>query len=82
MARSTQARIFPAHLRHNAARVRELAPGARIMACVKANGYGHGMVTVAQTLSGYVDGFAVAGIEEALTLRGAVCFLLCLRREG
>ncbi|MDP5070686.1 MAG: alanine racemase, partial [Congregibacter sp.] len=40
MARATLARIFPEHLRHNAGRVRELAPGARIMACVKADAYG------------------------------------------
>ena len=31
-------------LRHNLQRLRELAPGARIVAVVKANAYGHGLL--------------------------------------
>lgn len=41
------------------------------MACVKANGYGHGITTVAEALSQHVDGYAVACLEEALALREA-----------
>ncbi|WP_439106377.1 alanine racemase [Congregibacter sp.] len=69
MARPTLARVSPENIRHNAHRVRELAPQSRIMACVKADAYGHDIVTAAKALSGNVDGFAVACIEEALILR-------------
>jgi alanine racemase len=40
------------------------------MAVIKANAYGHGMVTVAQHLA-EVDAFAVARVQEALTLRSS-----------
>lgn len=56
-------------LRHNLARVRESAPYAKVLAMVKADGYGHGLLTVAETLD--ADGFGVAFLEEALILRGA-----------
>ncbi len=41
------------------------------MACVKADGYGHGISTVATAIAEVVEGFAVACIEEALALREA-----------
>ncbi len=56
-------------LRHNLAQVRELT-GARVMAIVKANGYGHGLVWVAKALTG-ADAFGVASLEEGLELRAA-----------
>ena len=56
-------------LRHNLAQVRELT-GARVMAIVKANGYGHGLVWVAKSLTG-ADAFGVASLEEGLELRAA-----------
>jgi alanine racemase len=40
------------------------------MAAIKANGYGHGLVRVANALAGS-DGFGVACIDEALELRAA-----------
>src|SRR5690606_35659426 len=43
MSRPITATISIAALRHNLARVRELAPAARIWAVVKANAYGHGI---------------------------------------
>jgi alanine racemase len=61
--------VFPEHLRHNARRVRELAGQSKVMACVKADGYGHGIALVSSTLQGFVDGFAVACMDEALALR-------------
>ncbi|WP_341502065.1 alanine racemase [Gallaecimonas sp. GXIMD4217] len=64
------ARIDSAALRHNLARVRQLAPHSRVMAVLKANGYGHDQVAVAQYLDG-ADALAVARLEEALALRGA-----------
>src|SRR3954452_25113614 len=46
--------------------LREHAPGAQLMAVVKADGYGHGMVPVARAaLAGGADGLAVATAEEA-----------------
>ena len=57
-------------LKHNLSRVREFAPGSRVLAVIKANAYGHGLLTVAEALAA-ADGFAVARIEEALTLREA-----------
>lgn len=62
--------IDTAALRHNLARVREHAPGCRVLAVLKANAYGHGIVPVAVALAG-ADGFAVARLEEAVTLRAA-----------
>lgn len=55
-------------LKHNLKQLRALDPDAKVMAVIKANAYGHGMVAVAQTLSD-VDAFAVARVPEALELR-------------
>ncbi|QEP43948.1 alanine racemase [Ectothiorhodospiraceae bacterium BW-2] len=62
------ATISLAALRHNLQRVRAFAPGRRIWAVVKADGYGHGLLNVARGLT-EADGFAVATLEEGLTLR-------------
>ncbi|MDA0823210.1 MAG: alanine racemase [Proteobacteria bacterium] len=51
--------------------VQKKAPHARIMAIVKADGYGHGVVRVAKALAGRTDSFGVASLEEAITLREA-----------
>lgn len=55
-------------LKHNLDIIRAVAPESKIMAVIKANAYGHGMVTVAQHLSD-VDAFAVARVPEAMELR-------------
>lgn len=68
MSRGTQVSIDLSALRSNFDIVRRRAPGARVMAVVKANAYGHGMLRVAQALS-TADAFAVACVEEALALR-------------
>jgi alanine racemase len=57
-------------LRHNLQVVRRLAPNSRVMAVVKANAYGHGLVTVARALES-ADAFAVARVHEGLALREA-----------
>jgi len=57
-------------LRHNLSVIRDASPDAKIMAVIKANAYGHGMVTVAQNV-GDVDAFAVARLPEAIELRDA-----------
>ena len=61
--------IDHASLRHNLKVVRKLAGSAEIMAVVKANGYGHGLNEVAETLREGVKVFAVASLGEALQLR-------------
>src|SRR3954463_7571330 len=56
----------------NVAALRRIAAGARQMAVVKADGYGHGMVPVARAaLAGGADELGVALLREALDLRAA-----------
>ena len=55
-------------LRHNLARVRELAPNSSVMAIIKADAYGHGITRVANALSS-ADAFGVACLEEARQIR-------------
>ncbi len=64
------ARIDLQALRDNLARIRELAPGIRVMAVVKADGYGHGLERVARALAA-ADAFGVAAIADGLRLRAA-----------
>lgn len=68
--RPIQATIDLDALRHNLAIVRQHAPSSRVMAVIKAHGYGHGLLRAAEGLQG-ADGFAVLNIEEALALRQA-----------
>jgi alanine racemase len=68
MSRATQATIHLGALRRNLARVRERARDAKIMAVVKADGYGHGLERVARALHG-ADAFGVAAIGDGLRLR-------------
>jgi alanine racemase len=66
------AEIDRSALRHNAALVRERIGAAELLAVVKANAYGHGMVGVAQALANDAELFGVANLEEAITLRDAL----------
>ncbi|MEY4643171.1 MAG: hypothetical protein RLZZ596_2 [Pseudomonadota bacterium] len=68
MPRPIQATIHTDALRHNLARVRQLAPDARVWSVVKANAYGHGLERVFEGLRGS-DGFALLDLEEASRLR-------------
>lgn len=68
-------------LRHNYRLARELT-GAKALAVVKADAYGHGAVPCAQALAAEADGFAVACIEEALQLRAAGVRAPVLLLEG
>lgn len=70
MSRNTRAVISVAALRHNLAVAREAAGGGRVMAVIKANGYGHGLLRVAYALR-HADAFAVTSLEEAIPLREA-----------
>lgn len=55
-------------LRHNLGVVKRLAGESRVLAVVKADGYGHGLEQVAPALAA-TDGFAVATLREALAIR-------------
>ncbi len=66
--RLATAEINLSALDHNLNQVRYFAPNAKVMAVLKANAYGHGLVQVAQRLQS-ADAFAVARIDEALALR-------------
>ena len=68
-------------LRHNYQLARETS-GAKALAVLKADAYGHGAVQVAHALEGETDGFAVACIEEALELRAAGIRAPVLLLEG
>ncbi len=61
------------HLAHNLRQFRQqIGPVTRIMAVVKADGYGHGAVKVAETaLQSGASSLAVAFTEEAISLRRA-----------
>lgn len=61
-------------LHANLARVRDLCPSASIVPVIKSNGYGHGMLQVAESLASSTtafDSFIVATLHEAITLRSA-----------
>lgn len=55
-------------LKSNLRKVRAYAPKAKVLAMIKANGYGHGMSRVAEQLT-QADAFGVASIDEAIKLR-------------
>lgn len=71
MTAPTWARVDIEALRHNLAAVRRAAPASRVLAVVKADGYGHGLMTVVQALREASDGFALTYTEEAAQLRAA-----------
>ena len=70
MTRPVQARINLSALQHNFTLVKQAAPNSKVMAVIKADAYGHGIVPVAQALES-ADAFAVASMEEAIGLREA-----------
>src|SRR6266478_2309845 len=63
------AEIDRSALRHNAKVVRERIGAAEMLAVVKANAYGHGLMGCAETLAEQVQLFGVANLEEAVALR-------------
>ncbi len=66
------AEIDTAAVRHNLRAIRARAPGAKVMAVLKANAYGHGAVEMARLLVGQgIDHLGVGDSGEALELRDA-----------
>ena len=65
--------VHPGHLRHNVGEISRRVEGRPILAVIKNNGYGLGLVNVASALQPLqqIAGFAVVKLQEALTLRDA-----------
>lgn len=68
MTCGARARIFPGALTANFDLIRSRASGSRVMAAVKGNAYGHGLLTAARAFAG-ADSFAIARLVEAEALR-------------
>ncbi|USD66725.1 alanine racemase [Vibrio sp. SCSIO 43136] len=68
-------------LKHNLRQVKKQAPKSKVMAVVKANGYGHGLTHIAEHAED-ADAFGVARIEEALQLRASGIVKPILLLEG
>jgi len=68
--RSASIQIDGEALRHNLGRVKAYAPSSKVMAVIKANAYGHDVLTAAAYLDA-ADAFAVAMPAEAVALRRA-----------
>jgi alanine racemase len=70
--RPTRAEVHLDAIAHNLRVVRQAANGRKVLAVVKADAYGHGVVPVALRLQAEgVDGFGVALAEEGIELREA-----------
>lgn len=80
MPRPIQAYIDQDALEHNL-HVARSHTSARIMAVIKANGYGHGLLRVAEALTA-ADGFALLDIQDAIRLREAGYRQTILLLEG
>jgi alanine racemase len=66
LTRRCWAEIDPRALRHNLAAARaQTGPSVKVMAVVKANGYGHGAEHVVKALAESADLFGVANVTEA-----------------
>lgn len=68
MARPLVAHLDLPALAANLARVRACAPGAQVLAVVKANAYGHGLARVLPALAS-ADGLALIELDAAIALR-------------
>ena len=70
MARPIVAEVDLDAIASNLARVRRYATGAEVLAVVKANAYGHGLLRVLPALAD-ADGLALIELDAALALRAA-----------
>ena len=68
MSRPLLAQVNLSALRANLRKVRERAPDAQVLAVVKADAYGHGLMRVLPALSD-ADGLALLELDAAVTLR-------------
>ena len=80
MPRPIQAHIDLSALEHNL-QIARRATGARIMAVIKADAYGHGLLRTAEALNA-ADGFALLDVNDAMHLREAGFRQTILLLEG
>lgn len=80
MSRPIQARIDLSALKHNLGIVRR-ATASRVMAVIKANAYGHGLLRIAQALQD-AEGLALLDVRDAILLRDAGIRQTILLLEG
>ncbi|MFM8946019.1 MAG: alanine racemase [Actinomycetota bacterium] len=70
--RASWVEVNRAAIRHNTRTLKRMVGDSRLLAVVKANGYGHGAVTVAEAaLAAGADGLCVALVQEGVELRRA-----------
>ncbi len=81
MARPLYAQLNLSALRANLAHVRESAPKAQVLAVVKANAYGHGLLRVLPALAD-ADGLALLELDGAIGLRASHYTRRVLLLEG
>lgn len=70
MARGSYLLINTQAMAHNLRCVKQRHPQSRVLAMIKCDAYGHGLITAAQAFAA-ADALGVAFLEEALPLRGA-----------
>jgi len=70
VSRAATATIHLGALRANLGAIRARLPGRRVMAVVKADGYGHGLERVTRALAD-ADAFGVASLQDGQRLRAA-----------
>lgn len=80
--RPTYAQINLTAVLNNFRQISGLANNSKTMAVIKADAYGHGAVEVAKTLSNDAESFAVAFIDEAISLREHAILQPILLLEG
>lgn len=67
-----QANINLDAIYHNVEQAKKLLkPETKLMAVIKADGYGHGAVEIAETIDSLADAYGVAILEEGIELRKA-----------
>ncbi|MBA4143511.1 MAG: alanine racemase [Nitrosospira sp.] len=81
MSRPLQALIDLSALEHNLSVVRRYTPRSRVMAVIKADAYGHGLLRAAEALA-RADGFAMLELDAAVRLREAGYRQTILLLEG
>jgi hypothetical protein len=81
MSRPILAQVNLTALRANLTRVRERAPGAQVLAVVKANAYGHGLARVLPALEA-ADGLALVELDAAIAPRTTRAGSCCSRASS
>lgn len=82
MTRPSYIEIDLKAIQSNLSVAKNLAPRSKIVACVKANAYGHGAVEVSKAIGNSADLLGLACLEEALELRSSAIQAPCLLLEG